>query len=442
MNRRRFFYTSAGLTAIAVAPGVWRCSAPVPEKNQYAFQRYRPAQTLVPVTCVTPDDGFYLHTFYDICPWSPSGRLLAVTRMPFQDRQPVPGDTADVCVIDLQERSIRTVYRTKGWGFQLGANLNWGTTDRYLYTNDLIDGQGVCVRIDLKGGEPIAYCGPMYHLAPDESCVIGFPLDLINATQAGYGVPVDWDHIPQLGPADFAGRGLWKTDLADNRKTLLVSIMDLYRAIPDRENFSGEVFYMFHSKFNKQNSRIMQVFRARPVGGRMNKPMLFTFRTDGSDKHVAVTARQWAHGGHHPNWHPDGEHLIINLKPDGKSMRFCRVRYDGTDFRVLARNCPGSGHPSISPDSRYIVTDAYPGEAVAGACPNDEVPIRLVDLKADREERICSIYTLGKGKGVLRLDPHPAWNRDYNQVCFNGAPEGKRRVYIADLTEVVSGGGS
>ena len=35
---------------------------------------------------------------------------------------------------------------------------------------------------------------------------------------------------------------------------------------------------------------------------------------------------------------------------------------------------------------------------------------------------------------VLRLDPHPAWSRDGLKSCFNGAPEGRRQVYIADLS--------
>ena len=92
-------------------------------------------------------------------------------------------------MIDLENETIETVYSTKGWGFQLGANLNWGKTDRYLYTNDIIDGEAVCVRIDLKTGETKGFAGPMYHIAPDESAVVGFPLDMINITQMGYGVP-------------------------------------------------------------------------------------------------------------------------------------------------------------------------------------------------------------------------------------------------------------
>ena len=77
-------------------------------------------------------------------------------------------------------------------------------------------------------------------------------------------------------------------------------------------------------------------------------------------------------------------------------MRFRRFRHDGSGFTVLSEKRLGSGHPSVTPDGKYLVTDAYPEEPVA--LENGEVPIRLVDLAANDERAICTIYTLGKGK--------------------------------------------
>ncbi|MGN6510467.1 MAG: hypothetical protein ACTHLD_13485, partial [Chitinophaga sp.] len=119
MGRRSFIRASAGLLGGAVLPGILFAGAPLPEKKFYRFRSYRPGKTLAPVTCITPDDGSYLHTFYNKCPWSAGGRYFAVTRLPAQKAKAMWGDTADVCVIDLEEQSIRTVYRTKAWGFQL-----------------------------------------------------------------------------------------------------------------------------------------------------------------------------------------------------------------------------------------------------------------------------------------------------------------------------------
>lgn len=139
MRRRTFLRTSAGLVAIALGSGVWAVAKPASSKRSFAVRPYRPGKTFGKVFCVMPDDSFYVHTFYDVCPFSPSQRYLAVTRFPFQDRQPNPGDTADICVVDLESHTIETVYATKGWGFQLGANLNWGRTDRHTASDHLME---------------------------------------------------------------------------------------------------------------------------------------------------------------------------------------------------------------------------------------------------------------------------------------------------------------
>lgn len=439
MKRRAFLRTSAGLVAASVGASVWAVAKPASSKRSFAVRPYRPGKTFGKVSCVTPGDGFYLHTFYDVCPFSPSERYLAVTRFPFQNRQPNPGDTADVCVVDLESHTIETVYATKGWAFQLGANLNWGRTDRHLYTNDLIDGHGVAVRLDLETGEAKAFAGPMYHIAPDESSVIGFPLELMNSTQFGYGVPVDWKNVPRLSEEASPDEGLWRTDLRTNQKQLLVSIADLYERIREPPSLGDVVCYLFHSKFNRQNTRIMEVFRALPRGKGRQKLSVFTFKTDGSDIKLAIDHQLWSKGGHHPNWHPDGEHLIMNLRPHGNKLLFCQYRTDGSDFRVISEKHPGGGHPSITADGRYLVTDAYTYES--GVSPNKEVPIRLLDTQSDEVEVICRIYTLGRkgdlGRGTLRLDPHPAWSRDFKKVCFNGAPDGRRQVFVADLSDVL-----
>ena len=59
------------------------------------FPRYTDHDPLVPVWCVTPGEGRAIHRFFDTSPFSPSGRYLAVFRLPFEDRVPPPGEKGD-----------------------------------------------------------------------------------------------------------------------------------------------------------------------------------------------------------------------------------------------------------------------------------------------------------------------------------------------------------
>jgi hypothetical protein len=431
--RRRAFLglASAGFAAE-------RRGAPRP----FDFRPYKPGGTLAPVACITPDDGFYIHTFFDICPWSPSGRYLAVLRLPFQNHKPDWRDTADVCVVDLKDRTIRTVYTTSAFGMQTGAQVQWGRTDRFLYFNDKSandGGHAVAIRLDWQTGKATELAGPMYHLAPDESAVIGFNLDLINHVQDGYGCVVAPQDRLKLGAGASRDQGLWYTDLRTNHRRLLLSLAQIYEALPDKQLYRGLALYLFHTKYNRQGTRIMQVVRARDPQspeGAYRHGVLVTFRPDGSDIRVAVSPQLWARKGHHPNWAPDGEHILMNLTP-GERMRYCLFRSDGSDFRVVSDNATGTGHPSFDRGGRWIVSDAYPGEP--GSLADGSVPVWLLDTRRDRTQTVCNMFALGRVKvGVLRLDPHPAWSRDGRQVCFNGAPDGRRQVFIADLTQFLA----
>jgi hypothetical protein len=428
MNRRQFLATAA--LAAAARAGARELG----KKHSFRFKKIDAA---VPVTQVTPPDGFYVHTYYDVCPFSPSGRYLAATRVPFQDRVAVLGDSADVCVIDLQEQTIQSVYTTRCWGFQTGSHAQWGTTDRQLYVNDVFDDRAVCVRIDVETGATKRFDGPMYHIAPDESSVVGFPLELLDATQEGYGVPARDPKKPRtLPPGASKTEGLWKTDLRTAKTSLLASVADVAAKVPATPPppETGGTYYFWHSKFNRQGTRIMQVLRCLlPSGKGGLNTMVFTFKPDGSDIRHAPGVPLWGAGGGHPNWHPDGVHLIRVLRPDGKQPRLCKFRYDGTEVASMSDKILGGGHPSFEKRGRYIITDTFHGKAP------QLVSILFIDMQAERETAICTLPTLKRGEELAyqahRLDGHPAWDRDGKKVCFQAAPDGVRQLYIADVSK-------
>jgi len=390
----------------------------------------------VPIRKVTPDDGYYVHTYYDVCPFSPSGRYLAVTRLPYQDRIPVLGDTADVCVVDLEEETIRTVYTTQSWGFQTGANVHWGAIDDHLYTNDLVDGRAVCVGIDLSTGSTRSYCNAMYSIAPDESSIIAFPFELLDITQRGYGVPaLDPDKPMELPVGASEVEGIWKTDLKTNESRLLLSLAAAAGKIPEPAPEKDGTFYFWHTKFNRQGTHIMQVMRCLfPSGWGGRNAMVLTLDAQGNDLTIMPQVPLWGAEGGHPNWHPDGVHLIRVLKMDGKNPRLCQFRADGTDLRVLSEKILGGGHPTFEKQGRYIVTDHF-----YGTHPQ-LVEIQLIDMKNEELEVVATSATLNRAEELdyqpHRLDGHPTWSRDFKSVCFQAAPDGSRQLYLADVSRV------
>jgi Tol biopolymer transport system component len=377
------------------------------------------------------------HRFFDTSPISPSGRYVALTRIPHEDRLPRPGDVAQIVLVDLETAEERVVAETRGWDTQLGAQAQWGKDDTQLFFNDVDTATWTAFGIvmDPLAGTFRRMQGTVYMVSRDGRWAASPCLLRTSRTQAGYGIIVPAERVPlNKGAAD--DDGLYLNDVATGRCELLVSFADIVKAALDPKEYPGGAFYGFHVKWTPKGDRLMLVLRWLS-DARKRKNNVITMKADGSDIHVAIPASEWGKGGHHPDWCPGGQHVMMNLKLDGKTLRLVRARYDGSGLEPMTEAVLGSGHPSLHVNGRHVVTDSYPREKVAFG--DGTVPIRLIDIKAGTATTLARIRTVPPWSGPkneLRVDPHPAWSRDYRLVAFNACPDGTRRVYVADLSGV------
>jgi len=398
----------------------------MPREESTNFLPYAEHDPSCAVVAITPPDKAFMHTYYDVCPWSPSGRYLCCLRLPFEDAQPEPSDAAELCVIDLARRTIEAVFTTTGWGFQTAAHQAWGKTDRYLYFNDKREDVPVGVRLDLDTGRARYFDGPIWQIRPDETSAVSSCLIRGNLTQPGYGVSVRPEHQLKNTTTADAQDGIHHIDLESGRRTLLVSLAQVWEVMPDREDLKGATLYAFHVKYNPQGTRLLFVVRARFEDGRY-LASLVVCDADGSGLRVIVPHRLWRRGGHHPIWHPNGRQVLMNLTPGEAGMRFCLVDAETGKLEVLVDEPPGMGHPSISSDERFLLTDdtRESGNTRTAA-------IRLVDLRERTWRELCRAQSPAVGGSPLRRDAHPVWDRDSKRVCFLAAPGGRRQLFIAD----------
>lgn len=414
----------------------------VPDLSAH-FPRYSEFDPLVPVWCVTPEIGRTIHRFFDTSPFSPSGRYMALTRLPFEDRLPEAGDVAEVILVDLETGEARAVAETRGWDTQLGAQAQWGAEDTQLFFNDVDTNEWrpFGVKLNPLSGAREDLQGTVYMVSPDGTRAASPCLLRTGLTQAGYGVLVPSMYVP-LNHGASAEDGVFLTDTSTGECGLLVSLKEIAdTATPrlDPEEYREGDLYGFHVKWNPQGDRLMFVLRWKPrdPGAKMKHDVI-TMKADGSQLHVAIPDSEWSKGGHHPNWCPDGETVMINLNIHGEGLRFVKARYDGSQYGIMSGTVFGSGHPTLHPDGRHIVTDAYPREPLAFG--DGTTPIRLIASDTGEEKTLARMLVeppFRGPKGELRVDPHPAWDYGFRRIAFNACPEGTRRVYVADLADVL-----
>jgi len=331
---------------------------------------------------------------------------------------------------------------------QLGAQLQWGTDDRTLLYNDLElrDWMPYGVRHDLQTGATRRLGGTIYSVSPDGRFAASPCLRRMAVTQRGYGVVVPKGEIPENRGAS-EDDGIWITDLQTGDARLLISLAQIVEQAGAALPVAGKRgdFFGFHVKWNPQGTRLMLALRWLPRSllpwkrkRRYGAKHVVTMNADGSHVRIAVAAELWAKGGHHPNWCPDGEHVLMNLNTQGDGLRFARLALDGSTCETLVPAIRGSGHPTLHPAGQHLLTDAYVDEPLAFG--DGTAPIRLIDLRSGLETQLVRIGIqplAERATGALRVDPHPAWDRTYTRIAFNACPDGKRRVYVADLADIL-----
>jgi hypothetical protein len=411
------------------------------------FPRYEAFNPAVPVWCVTPSIDRVIHRFHLTSPFSPSGRYLGLTRLSREDRPPAPGESADIVLVDLKTGTQQIIAQTKGWDTQLGAQVQWGASDKELFFNDNDPSTWIPfgVKMDPRGGRTQKLEWTVYAVSPDGKWAASPCLRRISATQAGYGVIVPTANVPQnTGAAD--DDGVYVTDTATGRTRLIASFKRIVEeAVPkiDVSRYGPGDFYGFHVKWNARSDRLFLVLRYLPHRDKQYKPMLVTMTGDGRDIRLAVPSQEWADkGGNHPNWHPDGDRVFMNLNIDRNGWRFVTARYDGTGLTKLTDVPASQGHPSIHRKGRFLITDSYATEKEFG---DGTSPLWFIDLATGekrtlvRVKNVTPLFDKDPGKAQeMRVDLHPAWDTQTNTlVAFNGVDKGTRRVFVADLRSLL-----
>lgn len=386
-----------------------------------------------PVFVVTPPDAHYMTTFFDVSPMSPNNRMLCVTKVPFINRIPVPGDIAVVCSIDLTNGVCKEVYETVGWGAQLGANVQWAD-DEFIVCNDVVSNAVKGIKISTSTCKTEVLSGPIYGLDPQKEFSYSGDLELINAIIPGYGVPDPVFGKKRQIHKVSASEGIWKTSILSGESVLFMSISDIVSKLPEQDSVKGGTYYVFNTKVSKDGNKIFTVLFSRNIPFRAGWAVqLVSMDIDGQNIKLAMPDKIWSKGGHHPNWSGVDNKIIMNLKLNSKKMQFVEFDSDGSNIQPIAKGVKGSGHPSLSPDGKFLLTDAYVNDGFTDK--EGFVPIRLIDLEKNIEIEICRIFT-NNLDGPRRVDPHPVWIDNGKKIIFNAIINGYRQVLMADLSRL------
>ncbi len=373
---------------------------------------------------VTSGPGHHFFGYYDKSCWDASGRWILGLRASFMDRPPRAGDKAIIGVIDTQQGyEWRPLAETEAWNWQQGCMLQWLGSSSDIIFNDVSEG-AFCARVlNVTTGLERMIKRPVYALNRTGTHAVSLNFSRLHHQRPGYG----YDGVPD--PWQLADEpendGLYSVDVNTGRSELILSIAEA-ADFQRRTEFDGKTHRFNHVQFGANPKRFAFLHRYKTPDEEVGKTRLMTMNLDGSDLRCLSD-----HGMvSHYDWRGDSAILAWANRND-VGARYFLFGDKTSEIEVVGEsvfNC--DGHCSFSPNGEWMLTDTYPDEA-------DRRSLLLYHMHTG------ALHLLGRFHSPpmewqIRCDLHPRWNRDGTQVCFDSVHEGKRKMYVLDVSELTT----
>lgn len=378
---------------------------------------------------ISPDDNNheYFFGYYDKSPWDISDRYMLCMRANDTWSNVSPREKADILLIDTEKAEkdperVKKIAETRAWNVQQSCMLQWLGPDyssKILY-NDYRDGKYCSVILTLETMEERVINAPVYSVAADGSFALTLDFSRLYELRPGYG----YYNVPEItkGIALPDSTAIWKVDLVTGEVTTLLKYTDFANFEPRPEmKEEGSVHKVNHIMLSPNGKRFMVLYRW--FNGQRKYTRLITCNVDGTDMYVLSDDDMVSHC----YWKNNSAILAFeNKKKTGPGYYLMK---DKTDKYIHCwPQFSNDGHPSYSPDGKYIVTDSYPDRARVAS-------INLMDGNERKKENttIARVFAPFKYDNDTRCDLHPRWNHSGDKICFDSIFEGHRGLYVVEI---------
>lgn len=371
-------------------------------------------------------EGFYFG-FHDKTPWSADNKKLLTNRILVPLRMPLPTDELEVGYFTGETYSeFVSISRTRAWNWQQGCMLQWiGATDRFLF-NDF-DRNAHIARIYHASGNLVETLPlPIGAVSPDGNWGLSYNFERCNIYSPGYGYANGFD--AEIGVEKPVKHGLNLVNLPSGETKRLLSVKDVASLQPD-SSMDGAFHYLTHCQFAPSSKRFVffhrwiknfNVFGTRMISCDLGGKELFIFPTKGMVSHVA--------------WRDD-QHVLAYARVNDRGDRYVLFEDRNRDFEVIGeKHFNSDGHPSYSPDGKWILTDTYPDRFRRSyLILYNTVTDRRFNIAKLKSPRMFASPTFEKN---WQCDLHPRWNRTGTMVCFDSAHTGSRALCTMQLGDL------
>jgi hypothetical protein len=369
--------------------------------------------------CFPIMNGATFYGYYDKPPWNSNGDAYLCHRI-------IDNNRVEMVLLKKGDPDPLIIGQSKTWTYQQGAMLQWlpGKEDHILVYNTMQSSKIGCCIQEIKRGKKRFLPWPVQAVHPKGHYAISLNYTRLMTMNPEYGYTQSSDNfMPSMSKSED---GLWRVDLHDGAAELIVSIDRLldesHRGCMLNANHgvnhvmfspSGRRFVFIHRWLSPQYSRYSRLYLMDVTGGGL-KLLL-------DADHVS-----------HYCW-LDEDHLLTYATTSDEGKGYHQINVDDNDIKTIGKgnfDIFGDGHPSLSPNGQWVVTDTYP----------DAARIRRLLLWNLSEEHLVEVgrfYSPVSFENEQRCDLHPRWHPTEPLLSIDSAHEGVRRTYVLDVGSIV-----
>ncbi|MDO8505560.1 MAG: hypothetical protein Q7S48_03210 [bacterium] len=354
--------------------------------------------------------------YYDKSPWSHDDRYFLAHHFDIPLRMPLKSDTVEIRCYQGNEYSV--LGKTYAWNWQQGAMLQWVGQSHCVLFNDYSGMQHIARIVGRNGNEVKILHKPIAALSADGTYAASYSFERLRYCAPGYAYMNGNDpHINDPAPS---GDGLWFVDVESGAFKLAVSLSEISAFAPEA-SMSGSYHYINHAAFSPSGSKVVFFHRWQLPNREWTR--MFTYDRRDGKLYLFDTSGMVSHF----TWRDEDHILAWARLPERKNDAYVLFT-DGSKERIIIGEdlFTSDGHPSFSPDKRYILMDTYPDRARVSN-------LILYDSNVNDREDIAKLYNPFCYNNDLRCDLHPRWNRTGTAVAFDAVYSGTRSLCTIQL---------
>jgi len=366
--------------------------------------------------------------YYDKKPWSSDMRYLLFHKLANDNK------TIEIMLYDYLSNEVTAIGSSLAWNFQQGSMAQWIASigsNEVVYNTCHHGGLSAhIVNINDNSRRVIPSTIQSLHPARCEALTLNYKrLDMLRPE---YGYSCECNRYN--GNQDLAKDGIWRVDLNTGETELLISLYHLSTLENSKYHMKNAQHKVNHIIYSPTGKRFVFMHRWFETTGKYSR--LYVMDNDGSNLKLIMDERMVSHY----HWYDD-DHIVVYGRIAREGDRFYLINVLDGAHRIIAKDIldkNGDGHPSFSPDRKWLVMDTYPDRARFQH-------LYLVHMPTQTVYEVGKFFHPWKYIDAMRCDLHPRWSPDGRFISIDSVFSGIRQSYIIDvsklLDDVTSNGG-